>query len=118
MTAAKRKGTAFESAVREYLNEGLADRRLLAFRKAQTGYRDTGDLDAWPWTLEAKNHKEINLASFVDQAEREAEAADTPFGAAVVKRRGKGPQGSYVVMSLEQFRRLRAVVLGVESLDE
>ncbi|MFK0290308.1 hypothetical protein ACIQU6_07475 [Streptomyces sp. NPDC090442] len=114
--ARKRLGTAFESAVREYLNEGLTDRRHMAFRKAQTGYRDTGDVDAWPFTIEAKNHREINLASFVDQAEREAEAADTPFGAAVVKRRGKGAGAAYVVMSLEQFRKLRAVVLGIEPL--
>jgi hypothetical protein len=97
----KQKGTRWESAVRDYLQ----DRGLPARRNAQHGAQDVGDLsiEGYPFALEAKDHARIELASFVDQANREAHNARVPYGAAVVKRRGKGVHQAYVVMDLETF---------------
>lgn len=97
----KARGTRWESAVRDYLR----DRGLPAFRKVQEGARDVGDLGVWglPFVLEAKDHASIDLAGFVDQANREAHNAREPYGVAVVKRRGKGVHQGYVVMDLETF---------------
>jgi len=99
---AKAKGTAWETAIVRFL-QGCG---LGARRKVQTGRVDTGDIHVGRFTLEAKDVAKIELASFVDQAEREAEAAGTDFGAAVVKRRRHGVEKAYVVMSLEQLARI------------
>ena len=45
----------------------------------------------------------ITLSSILGEALLEAKNADLPFGAAVIKRRGKGVKDSYVVMTLEQW---------------
>jgi len=107
----KARGTAWESAVVTYLRtaleccDGTADD---VRRQVQMGRHDIGDIHAAPFALEAKNEKTITLASYVDQAEREAKNAGLPYGAAVVKRRGKGVASGYVVLSLATF----AAVLG------
>lgn len=101
----KRRGTEWETAVTRYLREddpAADDIR----RVAQTGRLDTGDIHALPFVLECKNVAKIDLAAFVDQADREAANARQPYGAAVVKRRGKGVAAGYAVMSLATFRRL------------
>jgi len=69
---------------------------------------DTGDIHAPPVVLECKSVAKIDLAGFVDQAEREAKNAGLPVGVAVVKRRGKGVAAGYVVMSMETFARVLA----------
>lgn len=113
----KAKGTAWESAVRDFLNRalGLVDEVTAMFydptdpdnvhRKAQEGRADVGDLWARPFVLEAKNERTIRLSAYVEQAEAEAVNAGLPYGAAVVKRRGKGVGAGYVVMSLATFAR-------------
>lgn len=113
----KAKGTAWESAVRDFLNRalGLVDEVTAMFhdptdpdnvhRKAQEGRADVGDLWARPFVLEAKNERTIRLSAYVEQAEAEAQNAGLPYGAAVVKRRGKGAGAGYVVMSLATFAR-------------
>ena len=107
----KRRGTAWESAGVAYLREAL-EALGVPFRDirrvAQTGQRDIGDVHADPFALEFKNERTLRLAAYVDQAEREAEAAGLPYGVAVVKRRGKGAGQGYVVMSLATFARLLA----------
>lgn len=117
--ANKARGTAWESAVCRYLNEvlgiPLAESGLPKFgarhlmpvvRKVQTGAKDTGDIDAYPFVLEAKNEKTHRLSAYVDQANSEAANAGAPYGAAVVKRRGWNVRHGYVVMDLETFGRM------------
>ncbi|MFD3956559.1 MULTISPECIES: hypothetical protein [Streptomyces] len=117
----KAKGTAWESACRDYLNDGLplsVNREFKVSRNAQTGVKDIGDLDAYPFTGECKAVRAYDLASFVEQAEREAENADMPFGVALVKRPRKGVGDGYAVLSIRTFRRVRARLLGVEDPGE
>ena len=58
------------------------------------------------WCLEAKNHKSIDLAGFVDQAETEAKNAGAKWFSAIVKRRNRGVKDSYVVMPLWMWTEL------------
>lgn len=107
MSRNKRVGTQWETAGVRYLREQVPASDDIR-RVAQTGRLDIGDAHARPFALEFKNVAQINLASFVDQAEREAENAGMPYGVAIVKRRGKGPAAGYVVMSLETFAKVLA----------
>ena len=70
---AKQKGTQFETAVARFLSEETG---AWVERRALSGTADKGDLIGdgvlADWCLEVKNHKSIDLASFVDQAEAEA----------------------------------------------
>jgi len=105
MTSAnKARGSQFERDVVKYLQEHgfpLAERRYGA------GLReDKGDIRGVPVTLECKNHAQISLSQFLDEALIEAKHAGTKLGAAVIKRRGKGTKDAYVVMSLEQYTEL------------
>ncbi|WP_116210120.1 hypothetical protein [Streptomyces olivoreticuli] len=116
--AHKAKGTAWESALRGYLNEGLTDRNAQVRRNVQTGVNDIGDLDAYPFTGEAKAVKAYDLADFVEQANREARNAQMPFGVALIKRPRKGVGDGYAVMDVRTFRRVRARLLGVDTPDD
>ena len=102
MNRNKQAGTRWESAVVVYLREQGVDAR----RVAQTGVRDLGDIHAGDWTLEAKSVKSVDLASFIDQAERERENAGKQYGVAIVKRRSHGTAKGYAVMTLETLARI------------
>jgi hypothetical protein len=107
-SGAKRKGSAFERDVVHYLQEhGFVD----AERAYGAGRpEDIGDIVGVPGiTVECKAVRQIDLAGFVDEAERERVNAKQPFGVAVVKRRGKATSAAYVVVSLEAFAQLMAV---------
>jgi len=109
----KQKGTAFETAVVNYLRAaGHAAHRLVL-----TGSTDSGDIAVDAWTLEAKNRRAYDFGAAVDEAKAEAwqreirEAQSLaevpqsqPLYAAVIKRNGKGDVArAFVVMELEQF---------------
>lgn len=104
MSASRRKGTAFETAVVRYLQDqgfGACERRALS------GKNDRGDIAGLDgWTLECKAEKAISLASYVDEAQVEAVNSGTDLFAAVVKRRGKGVAEAYVVLPLQVFVNL------------
>ena len=98
MSAGKRKGTAWESAIVTYLRQWFpwADRVPLS------GARDRGDVTISPGSpvIEAKNAARVCLAEWVDEANAEAVNAGVPWGVVWVKRRGKSsPAHGYVVMS-------------------
>jgi hypothetical protein len=104
-SAPKRKGSQFERDVVRYLQEH-------GFPDAERAYgagrpEDVGDIAGVPGvTVECKATKSIDLAGFVDEAERERLNARQPYGVAVVKRRGRSAADSYVVCNLATFARL------------
>ncbi|MGP3940488.1 hypothetical protein [Streptomyces sp. 6N106] len=124
MNRAKRIGTAHETAVADYLNEGLGQYvdnwREATYkwrdprdpnnitRNVQTGAKDTGDLTLWPFIGEAKNVQKIDLPAFVRQANTEAKNAGADYGVVFVKARGKSVGATFAVMDLETFRRVLA----------
>jgi hypothetical protein len=103
--APRRKGSAFERDVVRYLQDH-------GFPDAERAYgagrpEDIGDVVGVPGiTVEVKNHARLELASWVDEADRERVNARQPFAVVVAKRRGKSAERSYVVTSLESFARL------------
>lgn len=101
MNPSKMKGTRFESEVVEFLrSHGFA----YAERRALQGVNDTGDIaGVVGWVLEAKAHREIDLAGWVTEAEREARNGKARWWAVIAKRRMRSTGDAYVVMSLAQF---------------
>lgn len=114
----KAKGTAWESAVADYLNEQLGlyreswkdgDRSVRwkdpmdpdnIRRQVQEGVADIGDLGVRPFAGECKAEKSYDLASYVRQAEAEAKNAGMPFGVAYVKRPRARTEDGYAVTSI------------------
>jgi hypothetical protein len=97
VSASKRKGTAWESAVVAYVRPWFpwADRVPLS------GSRDRGDVTLGPGSpvIEAKNVKQAEWGQALDEANAEARNAGAPFGAVWAKRRGKtNPGDGFVVM--------------------
>jgi hypothetical protein len=93
--ARKQKGRQFESDVVEYLRSyGFP----AAERRRQRGAKDAGDIAGVLGVVwECKNHKDHDLAGFVDEAEREA---GSEIGIVVLKRRGKPASDAYAIVSL------------------
>ncbi len=98
MSASRRTGTAFESAVVAYLAEhGFPH----VERRAMNGSADRGDVAGVPgWAVECKAVRALDLAGWATEASREAVNARTPWWAVIVKRRGQPVAQSYVVLSL------------------
>lgn len=105
MSAARAKGTAWESAIVDFLTRhGFPH----AERRALNGALDKGDIAGIPGVvIEAKNCKTITLGAFVDEANRERDNAAACIGVAWVKRRGKASAADgYVVMDGPTFLTL------------
>jgi Holliday junction resolvase len=69
MSASKRKGTGWESAVVQYLKENGVTQ---AERRALTGAKDRGDIAGIPGVvIECKNEARIDLASYANETEQE-----------------------------------------------
>ena len=101
--ARKQKGTSFESEVVTYLKPLFTQ----VERRALSGSLDKGDIAGLPVVIECKNHKELRLAEWVDQAHAEAKNAGVPVGVVWHKRRGKGnPADYYVTMTGADFVHL------------
>lgn len=104
---AKAKGTALETAVVTYLKE----HGIPAYRPAQAGYKDTGDIHGVsPVIIQAKNWKDIPsaLREGVDGANKQRVNAGERWGVAAVKRPRKGVADTYVVMDLATFAEMLA----------
>jgi hypothetical protein len=103
----KRKGTAWESAVRDYLiATGFTD----AHRVALKGVNDEGDvmfrigrLGEVKCVYECKNEKGIDLAAAVNEAEHEALNTDADYFAAIIKRRNHSTNAAYVVLPMWHY---------------
>lgn len=108
---AKAKGTSWESAIRDF----LVERGIPAYRPAQAGSKDVGDLHGVsPFVLQAKNYKDLAsaLRNGVDGANLQRVNAKERWGAAVIKRARKGVSAGYVVMDLETFAEVLAELRG------
>ncbi|MFI7096393.1 hypothetical protein [Streptomyces lydicus] len=104
MTAAKRRGTAWETLAVNYLKDHHNPR---AHRNVQMGAKDIGDLDGYYLhAVENKDEQTLRFSAYIDQARREAGHAGQPFGVAFVKRRRKGVADGYAVRDLETDVRL------------
>lgn len=102
---AKKAGTSWESQIVDTLIEHgwpHAERRRLA------GAADKGDIAGIPGlVIEAKNTRQVNLASAVSEARTEQVNAGALFGVAWLKRRGRvSAADGYVVMDGHTFMQL------------
>ena len=103
--AAKRKGDVFERAVAEFFREHGHPGVQRAYGAGRAD--DVGDLVGVPgFVIQCRNTQRIDLAGAVDAAEAQRGHAGARFGAAVVKRRGRGAADAYVVVSLSTFAEL------------
>jgi hypothetical protein len=122
VTAAKAKGTAWETALVKALSgfwqgrHGLAPRRV-----AQEGFKDSGDLHGLtPFVAQAKNYKswEDAIRLGLDGVEKQKVHAGEPFGVVFVKRIRKSVGEGYAVTNVATFARLLLRLRRAESLLE
>lgn len=109
----KAKGSAWESAVTEYLRGRFG----IVERLPTTGAKDEGDLfftwEGRAYVVECKAEQKITLSTYVEEANVEAghfaakrKLASVPPGVAIVKRRNHHVGKAYVVCDLETFIRI------------
>ena len=98
MSTSRRKGTAWESAVVEFLRgHGFP----YAERRALSGSQDRGDVTGVPGVmLECKAEKSITLADYMDEVKAQTVNAGAQIGVAVVKRRNRSAGEAYAVITL------------------
>jgi len=117
VSASKRKGTAAETAIVNYL-------RTVGFlhveRRALNGSIDRGDIAGIPGVvIEAKNCARQELAAWVQEAETERNNDNASLGVVWHKRRGKAhPADWFVTMSGEQFTALLRELQGLPALED
>lgn len=107
MSASRRAGTAWESAVVSYLqSRGWPH----AERRALGGANDRGDIAGVVGVvIEAKAAKRVELAAFLDEALVEAANDRADMGVAWIKRRGRASAADgFVVMDGATYTRLLA----------
>lgn len=116
MSAARAKGTRWESAIVAFLRvAGFVQ----AERRALGGARDRGDVAGIPGVvIEAKSAARLDLAGWLAEAEAERVNDGAVYGVVWAKRRGKAsPADGYVVMSGRAFVELLAAAEGVDVAD-
>lgn len=112
MSASKKKGTAAETAVVNYLRtKGF----IQAERRALNGTQDRGDITGIPGAvIEVKNCARSELAAWIDEAAAERNNDKAWLGVVWHKRRGKSrPSDWFVTMSGEQFALLLLTVMEI-----
>ena len=107
----KRKGSLFESKVRDYLNSTGQN----AHRVAQAG-ADVGDVHLnGDWCLQCKDVAQQRYGEWIPEVEKQAANARLRFSAVIHKRRNRPIGDALVVMTLDQFsdiaNRLRVAEL-------
>lgn len=116
--SARSAGTAFETAVVNYLADVLDDDRIE--RRAKSGAKDRGDVSGVRTirgervVIECKDVRSMNLSGWVNEAGVEQGNDDAAVGVVVHKRLNYGVKnmgGTYVTMTLADL----AVLLGGES---
>lgn len=102
MSRNRAKGTSWESRIVAYLQTcgwPYAERRAL------NGAKDRGDIAGLPAVvIEAKSAARVELAGWLDEANKEAENDGADLGVVWFKRRGKtSPADGFVLMDGETF---------------
>lgn len=105
----KRKGTAFEVSVANYLAEALDDDRIE--RRALQGVNDRGDVAGVRFNgarvvIECKATTRPEVSAWLREAEAERVNDGAAFGVVVAKRRGVGDTRTgeqLVLMTLDTF---------------
>lgn len=97
--SAKKAGTAFETAVADYLATHIDDR---IERRTRNGGKDRGDIAGLRHmgervVIECKNTARIDLAGWLAEAEIERGNDDAVAALVVHKRHGKGAPGEQLV---------------------
>ena len=93
--SAKKAGTAFETAIADYLAEHVDDR---IERRTRNGIKDRGDISGLRHmggrvVVECKNAARVDLAGWTAEAELERGNDDAIAGLVVHKRHGNGKAG-------------------------
>lgn len=115
MSRQKQKGTAFETAIVEYLQDKLCDENIE--RRALNGTCDRGDISGVTFcghrmVLECKNEKSMRLAEYVREAESEAKNDNAFYYAVIHKKHGTGISTlqtigqQYVTMPLHMLKSI------------
>ena len=94
----KAKGTRWETAVMRFLR----DAGLYAVKPRQEGFKDVGDIHAFPFVVQAKDYTDLlaGIRAGVDGYQVQRANARLPFAVAVVKRARKPVEDAYVVLRL------------------
>lgn len=109
LNRSKQKGTAFESLIRDYLQEEWSE---IVERMPLSGGEDRGDIANFrigansqhKLAVELKNCKTMSLGAWIAEAHDEARHYDAVAGIVCHKRRGKGQAGEqYLTMTLSDF---------------
>lgn len=102
MSAARKKGSAWESACVAFLqSKGWVH----AERRALSGNKDKGDLAGLPGVvIECKSQSRHSIAEWLDEAAVERDNADADLAVVWFKRRGfTSPAKGYVLMTGEDL---------------
>ena len=103
-----KKGSLWEKQVVEYLQGEGFDR---CERRVSNGRNDRGDVAGIPnVVLEIKNTGIAEFGRAVAEAEKEATNAGAQWWSVVFKRRQKGVDKAYVVISLEQWSKVLRIL--------
>ncbi|WP_329105552.1 hypothetical protein OG792_32930 [Micromonospora sp. NBC_01699] len=115
MTTNKAKGTAYETLSVRALNTFGVD----AYRAAQAGAKDTGDLHGLsPWIGQNKAYKSWQDAIRIglDGAEKQRVNAHESYGVALVKRAYRSVGESYAVQTFATWARVLVRLRRAEAL--
>jgi hypothetical protein len=112
-SANKRKGTAWESAIRDHaIKTGHK-----AFRPAQMGAGDIGDVHIdGLLCIQAKDTAAHRFGEWLSDVDEQRARAGLAFGAVVAKRRRCATGDAYAVMSYDRFLSLMKRLSFAESL--
>jgi len=98
----KRKGSAFERLIADYLAERLPCERIPAGATL-----DRGDMWTSAAAIQCKNCRTLSLGAWLRDARDQQRNAGKRLHALVVKAKGTtDPAEQFVVMTLEQFRQM------------
>lgn len=112
MSRSRKTGTAWESAVVNYLR----DRGFTyAERRAMNGSQDRGDVTGLGprWVIECKATKQITLAEFMKETEAERQNAGADYGVLVIKRPRASIEDAYCVLPLRELVALMKEAEGI-----
>jgi hypothetical protein len=105
-STSKRKGSAFERLVADYLAAAVPCERIPA-----GATEDRGDLWTPHAAVQCKNVARLSLGAWWDETLEQQGHAGKPWGWLVVKRRGAtDPARQLAVCDLEQLRRVLKVL--------